>query len=455
MAFSGQRCFRNGVTMNNEVLFPGTTTLFDCLRGGGYRTEYIGKWHLSTKFKESAPRPHRFWRWHVDPETGVAHQRLQRVAPEERPAFDFWLGNECYNDLFCLCYYENDADEPILGREWQPQYEVDRAVERLQQSANEQRPFAMFVSINPPHPGGPYTKAGLHPQYHGYYAPDDHLGPYRGLTDSGRDNFRPFTHRHSENAVSKLPGYYGSISSVDEQVGRLLDKLEQLGIADDTIVVYTGDHGDMMGSHGALGKQLWFEESINVPMLVRWPRQLKPHQSYTVFGATSIMPTLLSLCGLPVSTEVQGKDWSAAMRRGRGDADHRELLEYTSSFVRESPTAAEFKKIQAKFFPLAEGEWRGVRTPDLTYCIQLFRGKATRYLYRLKDDPYQLQPEVWIDERPSAADSEARDLEDWLRAAVAEEPTDPFANWLDERSARPANIGEEGYWPVNPFLPRA
>jgi arylsulfatase A-like enzyme len=456
MAFSGQRCFSNGVVQNNESFFPDTTTLFDCFNDAGYRCDYIGKWHLSMKFKQADERPQRFWKWHVDPETGVAYQMLQRVPSTDRPKFDYWLGNEAYNDLFSRCYYENDDEQPTIGRGWQPEFEIDRAVQRLQHHAKESAPFAMVVSINPPHPGEIYTGDGPLPIFHGYHAPEDFLKQYHGRMTTDRPNYRALTNRHNTLVAAQVPGYYGAITSVDQEFGRLLDGLEQAGLDDDTIVIYAADHGEMMGSHGDMGKRLWFEESVNVPLLIRWPKKLKPAQIDTVFGAQDIMPTLLGMCGLPIPESVEGRDFSADFTAGRSDQSHDQLLEYTSSFDRVSPMATDYQQRTSRWFRLSEGEWRAVRTLDATYCIQLFRGTTTRYLYDLRRDPFQVDPQVWVDEKPGAGTGDgrrARELEDRLRQMLADDPRDKFLAWLDNAEPRADDIGKPGAWPNNPFLP--
>ena len=103
--------------------------------------------------------------------------------------------------------------------------------------------------------------------------------------------------------------YYGNVSMVDDCVGRMLDVLDQQGVAEDTIVVFTSDHGDNLGSHGRWDKGYIFEESIRIPLVFRWPERIDAGRVTSQVGSLiDLMPTLLSLLALPIPDTVQGVD---------------------------------------------------------------------------------------------------------------------------------------------------
>jgi arylsulfatase A-like enzyme len=108
-----------------------------------------------------------------------------------------------------------------------------------------------------------------------------------------------------------LAGYYAHIEALDEQVGRLMKKLEASGLQENTIVVFTSDHGDMLGNHDAYFKSQPWRESVGIPLLMRWPQHIPAGR--VTNGSISIvdmMPTLLSLTGTPIPSGVQGVDLS-------------------------------------------------------------------------------------------------------------------------------------------------
>jgi len=109
--------------------------------------------------------------------------------------------------------------------------------------------------------------------------------------------------------------YYGLVSLVDKYVGKILDSLERRGLADSTIVVFTSDHGDMLGSHQMVDKGMMFEEAIKVPLLVKRPAESSPlTQSDAVVNNVDVLPTLLDMAGLPIPDHIEGKSFLPALR---------------------------------------------------------------------------------------------------------------------------------------------
>jgi arylsulfatase A-like enzyme len=163
------------------------------------------------------------------------------------------------------------------------------------------------------------------------------------------------------------------MTAVDQQVGRLMETLERSGRADDTIVVFTSDHGDMLGSHGQRLKRKPWEESIRVPGIVRYPARVKPGRtSEALLSHVDLAPTLLNLCGLTPRPDMEGADLSSL------------VLGKTA----QEPASVFFQI----FVPFAgDGTphpWRGVRTERFLYART---EDAPWLLYDLKNDPYELR----------------------------------------------------------------
>jgi arylsulfatase A-like enzyme len=113
-------------------------------------------------------------------------------------------------------------------------------------------------------------------------------------------------------AAKALPDYYGMIEAVDQQFARLMDALKQAGVADDTIVIFSSDHGDMIGSQGYKAKRWPYEESARVPFLIRYPREIPAGRTISdPFGTPDIYPTMAGLAGVTVPQGLDGADFSA------------------------------------------------------------------------------------------------------------------------------------------------
>ena len=328
---TGTYAHRNGMVANDLRLRESETTIAELLASHGYRTGFIGKWHLD------------------------GGKRLPGFVPPgpRRQGFAFWAANECSHTHFHPSYFR-DSDRPISDDRFEPEVWTDRAIEFLQQTGDG--PFFLVVSIGPPH--------------------DPYGAPERFMTlyDPAKLTMRPNWIEGVPGAGRKeLAAYYAAMTAVDEQVGRLLKALDDSGRTEETIVVFTSDHGDMLGSHGQRLKRKPWEESIRVPGILRYPRKVKPGRtSEALLTHVDLAPTLLSLCGLAVSKAMQGSDLSGVVL---GTMDRRPDSAYFQIFV---PFAGDG----------TPNPWRGVRTDRFLYA----RTEAGSWLlYDLRDDPYELK----------------------------------------------------------------
>ncbi len=218
-----------------------------------------------------------------------------------------------------------------------------------------------------------------------------------------------------DTARSTLAGYYAHISALDAALGWLLDALDRAGIAEDTLLVLTSDHGDLVGSHGGWDKQRPFEECVRVPFLLRWPGPLgrRGSEAPAPIDAQDIMPTLLSLCGLPVPDSVEGLDYADHVRGGPDPGDGAAVLLCPAPFGN---------------WPRSAGgrEYRGLRTPRHTYVRTL---DGPWLLYDNAADPCQLDN---LCGRPEHAALQAR-LDAHLSRKLAERGDEflPAAAYLE------------------------
>lgn len=353
---------------NDLPLPPEYTGIGTLCRDAGYRTGYVGKWHLD----------------------GVPRNKFTPPGPR-RHGFDYWAAWNCAHDYFHGRYFR-DTDEPIEINGYEPIGQTDLAIEFME--ANREQPFCLFLSWGPPH--NPYSQV-----------PEEYQRRYSPERISLRPNFQPLGDEHpgmgggpEADPRRALAGYYAHITALDEQVGRLLDALHELGLDANTIVVFTSDHGDMLWSQGMLRKQQPWEESISIPFLVRWPAHIPSGRGCDVLLSVADMtPSLLGLMGLGPTPSMEGADLSTVMLGHNAPRPR-------SVFLMDIVTMDE-AHIQGL------REWRGVRTEQHTYAR--FADGEPWMLYDNEADPYQLDNLVRAPHARDLVKQLEGELQSWLK----------------------------------------
>jgi arylsulfatase A-like enzyme len=331
------------------------------LRNAGYDTGYIGKWHLN------------------------GDGRSTFIPRERRQGFDYWKVLECTHD-YNHSFYFADAPEKLKWDGYDAILETRDAQQFLRDRAKSDKPFVLFLAWGPPH--DPYQTA-----------PDK----YRTMYDATKLALRPNVPEEvRERTRRDLAGYYAHCTALDDCVGDLRATLRNTGLAENTLVVFTADHGDMLGSHGGRNKQQPYDESIRVPLLLHWPKGLAAHvrQLDAPINSEDIMPTLLGLCGVAIPKSVEGLDYSAHVRGRENPSDGATLIGCPAPFGQWS------RKAGGK-------EFRGIRTTRYTYARDL---AGPWLLFDNSNDPFQLDNLV---NRPEHAKLQA-DLEAILKRKLTE-----------------------------------
>ena len=353
---TGKYAHKNGMIANDLRLRESETTVAELLAAEGYRTGFIGKWHL-----DGGPRQPGY------------------VPPgERRQGFEFWAANEVSHRHFDTHYFR-DSPEPIPIEVFEPEAWADLGIEFLRETETDERPFFLTVQMGPPH--NPYK------------APEE----YRALYDPESLTMRPnWADGERVPGREDLAHYYGMITAVDDQVGRMMEELERLGLAEDTVVLFSSDHGDMMGSQGARLKRKPWEESIGVPGIVRYPRGGQSGvETDALFTHVDFAPTLLSLCGMTPPAEMQGADLAPVIL---GEAS-------------EGPDSAFFQIFGPYDGGAVAAGWRGVRTHRYMYAR--YRDEPW-VLYDLESDPYERNNLVGDAEAAEIQQELQAKLDDWM-----------------------------------------
>ncbi len=340
---TGQYPLTHGVFINDVPLETHEAPLAQVFADNGYSTAYIGKWHLY-----GSPN-------------GRYNRRRAFVPREARLGFDYWKAFECNHDYNNSPYFEGDSEELKLWDGYDAIAQTQDACQYITDHARDERPFLLMLSWAPPH--DPY-----------HTAPE----AFRELYEGRALELRPNVPKHrAAKAAETLRGYYAHIAAVDDCMGTIIQSVDAAGIADDTIVIFTSDHGDMHGSQDLKAKHCPWDESIRVPFLLRYPRlgPATPRTLPTPIDTPDLMPTLLGLCGLDIPPSVQGTDFSAEIRGEAAPAPG-------TAALLSVPTS--YGALRNQGLPA----YRGLRTARHTYVCTV---DGPWLLYDNDADPYQLE----------------------------------------------------------------
>jgi arylsulfatase A-like enzyme len=338
---TGQYPLTNGVFINDVELKPKGVTWGESFARAGYQTGFIGKWHV-----------------YGSPD-GQYGRRLSYIPPDKRFGFQYWKACECTHEYNHSLYYQNDDPAPRYWPGYDALAQTDDACAFIERQAKTRDPYSLVLSLGPPH--FPYATA-----------PAQYQALYRQRPIQLRPNVPP---QHREEATQILRGYYAHMAALDDCLQRLLDTLQRTGTAENTIVVFTSDHGDMMRSQGLTTKLYPWDESVRVPFLLRYPRRFgnKGRVVAAPLNSPDILPTLLGLCGIAIPDGVEGADFSRAPEGHSPSAGRGALLSLPVPIT------------EARKFGFAE--YRGLRTLRHTYVRSIY---GPWLLYDNRQDPYQM-----------------------------------------------------------------
>ena len=334
---------------------PGAETFASTLAAAGYETCYVGKWH-------TRGRPSQYGYTTTEGLFGSGGGRFPLTHPvdwKEMPVTGYrgWG------------FQDDDGNvDPAQGVGLTPNISerfAEAAIRYLRRRGSQ--PFLLHVNFTAPHDP--------------LFVPEGYSGRYRAEAMPLPSNFRPehpFDHgnrtgrdevlyafpRTIEETRAGLAVYYSVIEHLDEQVGRILEELESQGLGEETLVIYTSDHGLAMGSHGLRGKQNMYEHSIGVPLILRGPGVPAGIKSAAQCYLRDLAPTILEYCQADVPDSVHGSSLWPVLR---GDQEGLHVAVYTH-----------FRGVQRA---IRTNEWKLIEYPEAN----------RRQLFHLPSDPYELR----------------------------------------------------------------
>ncbi|MHC4116251.1 MAG: sulfatase family protein [Planctomycetota bacterium] len=331
---TGQYWLTHGIFYNDKPLDPEATTIAKVYGKAGYETGYIGKWHVD------------------------GQGRTSFIPRERRQGFEFWKVLECTHNYNKSLYY-GDTDEKKYWEGYDTIAQTREAQKYVRRHAGKS-PFVLFVSWGTPH--APYHTAPE--KYRKMFADPDKIKLPPNVPNSMR-----------KKAQKDIAGYYAHIAALDDCIGDLVGTIRECGIEDNTILVFTSDHGDMLYSRGMTKKQKPWEESVRVPFLLRYPAAhgRTGREIDMPINTPDIMPTLLGLSGINIPKSVEGRDFSGVIKGTQPPDNDAALIMCPVPFHQWS-------------YSRGGREYRGVRTRRYTYARDL---NGPWLLYDNKTDPHQ------------------------------------------------------------------
>jgi arylsulfatase A-like enzyme len=366
---TGKYSSSTGMVINELRINPNHDAIGKVLHRNHYDTYYIGKWHLWANQLGN----------HTDPNNSFTPPGPYRLG------FDGYWAAYNFHHLNYEGYYHLNSPEKVIIDGYEPDAQTALAIEQLRHAKASDRPFAMFLSYGIPH--DPWDTTNVPESYWRMFEGVDFPLPsnYKPENDPHADDWAKLNHAERAQLSEWMRGYYAMVASLDDNIGRLLDGIKEIGLEDNTIFVFTSDHGEMFGSQGRRAKNIFYDEAAHVPFLIRYPEHIPAgRKSDVCLNTPDIAPTLLSLLNLPVPDEMEGSDLSAVLR-GEGGTE---------------PEAAFLQGMGCTADWINGYEWRALRSKQYTYAI--YHADHQELLFDNVADPYQTHNLV---DQPEYADT--------------------------------------------------
>jgi arylsulfatase A-like enzyme len=392
---TGQYSHKNGVTNLNGTINDDSPWVSEELQRAGYQTAVFGKWHLKSMPKGfdnyKVTRGQGAW---FDPHfyTPAGEERMKGYSSDVYTdvALD-WLGRRNPDRPFSLMLHFKAPHHP---------YDYPERVGGLLAGVKIPEPASLYEDVEVTSPLLKYRRpARLHlPADSSYWRrhKDDEEPPMAPAT----------THREKVAAAYQhmMHKYIRCVTAVDQNVGRVLDYLDENGLAEDTVVIYTSDQGYWLGQHGLYDKRLILEESMRMPLLVRYPKEIAPGSRCELLGSNvDFAPTMLDYAGAETPAAMQGRSLRPLLQ-GKKPGDWRQAVFYAYwsappdhwGLRTERYTLVHFPKTrEIEFYDLKEDPAQNVnqaKNPAYRSAIQRTEGMLEALMKKVDIKPEELPP---------------------------------------------------------------
>lgn len=355
--FTGKYSVETGAVINELRLSTEHVTFADVLGKNGYDTLFFGRWHLYAA------------------QLGHYYNTKNSYVPdgEYRLGFNTAFGafNESGEFFAPKSYYHLNSTVKLYSKGFEPDFQTELAIERLSEYKNSDKPFAMFLSYGSP--CGTPSPDNVPKEYYDIFRNTSFPVPpnHSEKNDPHADIWSRFFGKDRNDLEVWKRCSAAMTANLDANFGKLTDALKKYGLYDNTLIVFTSSKGEMFGSHGRRSANIFYDEAVHIPLLIKQGNRFSRTRNKTCVNTPDIMPTMLALLGLAVPDAVSGKDISRAVIDGSE-------IENDSLLLGTGPAAI-----------WGDGrEWRGLRTSDYTYAVYLSDGEE--FLFKNSDDRFQL-----------------------------------------------------------------
>lgn len=411
----------HGAVSNNVALPPEMRCLPELLPAAiraRYRTAHHGKWHLGDEIFAQ----HGFDEWVGSEDQYFAQYREGRDKGALSP-YNQWLRGHGFKPDDGE-FFSRDRACCLPEAFGKPAFAAEQACRFLAEAGRD--PFILYVNFLEPHMpffgprSGRYDPATLRLPGNFGPQPGDGLPLHLRAERFRREGFEWYDLAGEAGWRQMTAAYRGLCTLVDEMVGRILSALEANGQAENTIIVFTSDHGEMMGSHGILGKSVMNQEAVRVPLVVRLPGQDRPQRISGPFSQIDLMPTLLELLGAEPDTPLHGQ--SRAPLLGGNDTrleddvvvswnEHPDHLEAVARAPAQE-WQTEVAGTRERYFAAMTEPVRTLITPD-GWRFSTSPQLGEPQLFNLREDPGELQNLAKDPAQSPRMKDLTRRLEDW------------------------------------------
>ncbi|WP_273323684.1 sulfatase-like hydrolase/transferase [Vallitalea guaymasensis] len=348
--FTGMYSSDSKVYHNCEPLPENIISMADAFNRSGYETSFVGKWHLGGK--GNCPIPEHL-----------------------RGGFKHFIGYQCYNGFLDDVFFYDENNTEHRYNKHRTDVTTDLAIERLEELAHTDNPFLHVVFYQAPHyPVQPsqeyedlYKNVDMpYPINYEATLPFTPTGSPRSPRPVEND---PNYQRYGTDMEKYKHLYYGMVSQIDNGIGRIIEAIHNLNLADDTAIIFSADHGDLQGSHGLINKNYPYEESCGVPLVIYVPGQKGHNEIKAPVSCIDLYPTCLDLAGIDVNRSFEGESLLPLILNDSG--------------IKSKPVFAEN-------YHCHETDWVMIRTEQYKLSVKSDHSEPW-LMFDMINDPYEMK----------------------------------------------------------------
>lgn len=346
--FTGMYSCDNGVLDNNQAINDGIECMADRFNNSGYETSFVGKLHLEASGNKPIPKHLQY-------------------------GFKHFMGYQCYNSFVDdVVFYDEDGNAHEFD-DHRTDMTTKLGIDRMGMLADTDKSFLHIIFYQAPHyPEQPSDEfISLYKDEEVAYPPNyESIDPF--IPTYSPPNIRPFekcpnyiAYGNDMQAYKRM--YNGMVSQIDKGVGRILSEIKELGIEDETLVLFSSDHGDLQGAHGLKGKREPYEESCGVPLIIKNPEVMEHKAIKKPVSGIDIYPTALAFAGIDIPGSLEGEN----------------VLEFDDNDKKPRHVFSE------NHIPNDNKKWVMIRDERYKMTVKMATGKPY-LMFDMDSDPYEM-----------------------------------------------------------------